>query len=336
MPEEPHLIVTSRVVTASWWGYTPSMSHPAANTSLLARPVEAITDGGVAKLRLALADGACIETVLIPRGRRGEKGLSLCLSTQVGCRMGCVFCATGRMGFVRQLEPEEIVAQLEVVRALGHRPETLIFMGMGEPLDNFESWREAVRRIVDSRRRGTGRPAALGSTRRMTVSTCGHLEGLARLAREGLGRMGVAVSLNAPNDAIRSRLMPVNRRWPMADLRKTLAELPLRNGVLLVEYVLIRGQNDAQEHARELAAYLSPLRALVNLMTYNPLPRDQGVDPFEPPEAEAVDAFHHTLSSRGVFVSRRASKGLNIAGGCGQLGSPFRSCCPSASPPSKP
>jgi 23S rRNA (adenine2503-C2)-methyltransferase len=236
--------------------------------------------------------------------------------------MGCVFCATGRMGFVRQLEPEEIVAQLEVARALGHRPETLVFMGMGEPLDNFERWREAVRRIVDSRRRGPGRPHALGSTRRMTVSTCGHLEGLARLARDGFRRMGLAVSLNAPNDEVRSRLMPVNRRWPMAELRRALTELPLRNGVLLVEYVLIRGQNDARDHARELAGYLSPLRPLVNLLTYNPLPQDHGLDPFAPPEAAVVEDFHRTLSGLGVFVSRRSPRGLDIAGGCGQLGGP--------------
>ena len=299
------------------------MSHPAADASPPARLVEAITNDGVTKLRLALADGACIETVLLPRGQPSEKGLSLCLSTQVGCRMGCVFCATGRMGLVRQLEPEEIVAQLEVAHALGHRPETLVFMGMGEPLDNFERWREAVRRIVDSRRRGPLPPAALGSMRRMTVSTCGHVEGLARLAREGLRRMGVAVSLNAPNDAIRSRLMPVNRRWPMAELRRALTELPLRNGVLLVEYVLIRGQNDAVDHARELAGYLAPLRPLVNLIPYNPLSPDQGLDPFEPPEAVVVEGFHHTLSSLGVFVRRRSPKGLDIAGGCGQLGGPI-------------
>jgi 23S rRNA (adenine2503-C2)-methyltransferase len=298
------------------------MSHPAASASLPARLVEAIAHDGVAKLRLALADGAVIETVLLPRGRRGERGMSLCLSTQVGCRMGCVFCATGRMGFSRQLAPEEIVAQVEVALALGHRPETLVFMGMGEPLDNFESWRDAVRMIVDSRRRGPGRPTALGSTRRMTVSTCGHVEGLARLAREGFRRMGVAVSLNAPNDAIRSRLMPVNRRWPLSELGRALTELRQRNGVLLVEYVLIRGQNDACDHARELAAYLSPLRPLVNLMVYNPLPPEHGADPFEPPAAADVVAFHHTLSDLGVFVSRRASKGLAIAGGCGQLGGP--------------
>ena len=310
-----------RVVTASWWGYTPSMSHPSANASLLARPVEAITDDGVTKLRLALADGACIETVLLPRGRGGERGLSLCLSTQVGCRMGCALAPPAGWDSRVSFKPEQIVASPGHAPRPAIGPRALVFMGMA--VDNFENWREAVRMIVDSRRRGTVPPAALGSARRMTVSTCGHVDGLARLAREGFRRMGVAVSLNAPNDAIRSQLMPVNRRWPMADLSKALCELPLRNGVLLVEYVLIRGQNDAREHARELAAFLSPLRALVNLMTYNPLPHDHGSDPFEPPEAAVVDAFHYTLSSLGVFVSRRTSKGLGIAGGCGQLGGPF-------------
>jgi len=284
-----------------------------------ARIAEVIERGGVKKLRLLLADGACVEAVVLPGDGRGPTTPpSLCVSTQVGCRMGCAFCATGRMGFVRDLAPEEIVAQVRAAAALGPAPGNLVFMGMGEPLDNFDGWREAVRMLIDSRRRGSARPAALGSTRRMTVSTCGHLDGMARFARAGFHRMGFAVSLNAPNDEIRSALMPVNRRWPMADLRAALLDLPLRNGVLLVEYVLIRGVNDAPDHARQLAQYLKPLRPLVNLLTCNPI-AEGGTAGLEATEEATVAAFQRTLADLGVFVTRREPRGLELAAACGQL-----------------
>jgi len=274
---------------------------------------------GVVKLGLALSDASIVECVLIPSpSRDGREKLTLCLSTQVGCRMGCRFCATGRMGFVRDLTAAEIASQVHAAERLVRRPDNLVFMGMGEPLDNFDAWHSAVERLIDSRRVGEKSPLAY-STNDMTVSTCGHLPGLGELANRGFRRMGLAVSLNAPNDAIRSRIMPANRRWPMAQLREALLSFPLRNRVFLAEYVVFKGLNDAPEHAQELADWLRPFRALVNLIAYNPTP---GVDAPElvRPGWHEVERFKNMLVSQGVFASRRESKGRRISAACGQLG----------------
>lgn len=275
---------------------------------------EVLQREGVVKMRVVLADGERVESVLLPDG----EGHSLCVSTQVGCRMGCVFCATGRMGFVRDLAAEEIALQVRVAADMGKKPDKLVFMGMGEPFDNYDAWRAAVELLIESRRRGDQRPAALGSTRRMTVSTCGHVEGMARFAREGFRRMGFALSLNAPNDEIRSELMPVNRRWGMGALRDAILKLPLRGSVVLVEYVLIAGVNDSPDHAEQLAAYLEPLRCLVNLLAYNPI-GERGPSWLATPTEEAVALFQRRLAQLGVFVTRRESKGLGLAAACGQL-----------------
>ena len=277
-------------------------------------------DEGVVKLALGLGDGAVVECALIPGPTRDGRGrLTLCLSTQVGCRMGCRFCATGGMGLVRDLTPDEIVGQAAVAERLYRRPDNLVFMGMGEPLDNLEAWPGAVKRLIDSRRVGD-RPPLAYSTHQMTVSTCGHVAGLEELARRGAFRMGVAVSVNAPNDAIRSRLMPVNRRWPMGELREALLAFPLRNRVFLAEYVLFRGINDAPDHARELAEWLAPFRALVNVIAYNAVPGPAGAG-FERPDWRAVERFTRCLVEAGVAASRRESKGRRIAAACGQLAS---------------
>jgi 23S rRNA (adenine2503-C2)-methyltransferase len=280
-------------------------------------------EAGVVKLGLALADGAVVECVLIPSPTRDGGGkLSLCLSTQIGCRMGCRFCATGRMGFVRDMTAEEIASQVAAAERLGRRPDNLVFMGMGEPLDNFDAWHGAVLRLVESRRRGD-RPPLAYSANDMTVSTCGHVDGLGELARRGFRRMGLAVSLNAPNDAIRSRLMPVNRRWAMAELREALQGLPLRNRVFLAEYVVFEGLNDMPEHARELAAWLEPFRALVNLIAYNPAPGfDAGL---VRPTHHGVERFRRLLEAQGVFARVRESKGRRILAACGQLASGYGS-----------
>ena len=284
------------------------------------RIVSVRREAGVAKLALALEDGAVAECVLIPTpSRDGRDRLSLCLSTQIGCRMGCRFCATGRMGFARDMTAAEIAAQVAAAETLGRRPDNLVFMGMGEPLDNFDAWHGAVRRLTESRRVGA-RPPVAYSANDMTVSTCGHVTGLAELARRGFRRMGLAVSVNAPNDAIRSRLMPVNRRWPMAALRDALLALPLRNRVLLAEYVVFKGLNDAPAHAQELAEWLRPFRALVNLIAYNPAP-GHGGDGFARPTRRDVARFERHLDAAGVFARIRESKGRRIAAACGQLAS---------------
>lgn len=275
---------------------------------------EVLESEGVVKLRVVLADGERVESVLIPDG----DGHSLCISTQVGCRMGCAFCATGRMGFVRDLAAEEIALQARVAAEMGRKPDKLVFMGMGEPFDNYDAWRAAVELMIESRRKGGERPSALGSTRRMTVSTCGHVDGMARFAREGFKRMGFALSLNAPCDEIRSELMPVNRRWGMEALRDAVLKLPLRGGVVLVEYVLLAGVNDSPVCAERLAGYLRPLRCLVNLLAYNPI-GERGPDWLATPTEEAVDGFQRRLAELGVFVTRRESRGLALAAACGQL-----------------
>ncbi|HUT77757.1 MAG TPA: 23S rRNA (adenine(2503)-C(2))-methyltransferase RlmN, partial [Polyangia bacterium] len=187
----------------------------------------------------------------------------------------------------------------------------------GEPLDNFDAWHAAVKLLIDSRRTAAGPPFAF-TTQRMTVSTCGHVPGLERLAADGFRKMTVAVSLNASNDEVRSALMPVNRRWPMAALRRTLERLPLRNRIVLVEYVVFPGVNDAPAHARELATYLEPFRPLINLIGYNP-GREGSVAGLAVPSDEDLRAFSERLAAQGLFARLRESKGRSIHAACGQL-----------------
>jgi 23S rRNA (adenine2503-C2)-methyltransferase len=268
------------------------------------------------KFAQRLADGELVESVLVPMRvkERGRERRTLCISTQAGCRMGCAFCATGRLGLARNLTADEICGQIAAAGSLGVRPANLVFMGMGEPLDNFDNWSAAVRRLIDSRP-GPGRPAAAWSTRQMIVSTCGLVPGIDRLAALGWKRLVLAVSLNAPNDGLRSQLMPVNRRYPMAELRAALLRYPLRSGVFLAEYVLIRGFNDRREHARELAEWLRPFRACVNLIALNPVSGSGLVSP----TAAEVERFKRWLNAEGQYARRRESKGRRIAAGCGQL-----------------
>ncbi len=282
------------------------------------RVLEASEDGGVVKVLLGLRDGAAVESVLIPMRTRpaGKESWTLCVSTQVGCRMGCGFCATGAMGFRRDLTAGEIVAQVRAAEALGQRPDKVVFMGMGEPLDNLEAWHRAVALLGVSRRRGAEPPHAY-STASMTLSTCGHLDGLAELARRPYRKMTLAVSINAPNDELRSSLMPVNRRWPLAALREALLGFPLRNRTFVAEYVLFRGLNDRREHAAELAAYLGPFRAMVNLIAWNPPPG--GLAGFDSPPDEEVWRFRRWLSEQGLAARVRESKGRAIGAACGQL-----------------
>ncbi|HOX06254.1 MAG TPA: radical SAM protein [Planctomycetota bacterium] len=283
-------------------------------------------EGGLVKFAQRLADGAVIESVIVPMREKeaGKARTTLCLSTQAGCRMGCVFCATGRMGLFRNLTPEEICGQIAAAESLGSRPENLVFMGMGEPLDNFENLVAAIRRLIESRPVRGERPLAY-STRQMIVSTCGLVPGIARLAAAGWKRLVLAVSLNAPNDEIRSRLMPVNRKHPMAELRQALLDYPLRGRVFMAEYVLFRGVNDRREHAAELAEWLRPFRACVNLISYNPAPGPAGraaAEVLESPTAAEVERFRRWLRAEGQYARRREAKGRRIRAACGQLAGP--------------
>lgn len=264
-------------------------------------------EDGVVKFVTRLADGCRIESVVIPMATHG----TLCVSSQVGCRMGCVFCETGRMGFVRDLTAAEIVGQLYTARMiLGHDIRNVVFMGMGEPLDNPDNVIQAVRVLNDDR-------GFAIAHRHMTLSTAGLVDGIQRIARLSWPNLCLAVSLNAPNDRIRSRIMPVNRRYGMAGLREALLAYPLKkNGTFFVEYVLIKGVNDAREHARELSTFLKPLKVRLNLIALN-----SGADPsLSAPDTAGVLRFRDWLVAEKVFVRLRSPRGRSLTAGCGQLG----------------
>lgn len=261
---------------------------------------------GTRKLLYRLGDGSLVEGVLIPEADHH----TLCVSTQVGCRQACAFCRTGAMGFRRNLTPAEILGQVLAARRLvdGQRPLTnLVFMGMGEPLDNLDALLVALEHIL-------GEHGLQMSQRKVTVSTVGLADRLPRLGRSTPAAL--AVSLNAVDDRLRSRLMPVNRRFPLAVLKKALAAYPLKpTRRITIEYVLLGGVNDRPEQARALARWLHGIKAKVNLIPYNPHPDS----PFRPPEPEDVARFQQVLIDRHVTALVRASRGQDIAAACGQL-----------------
>jgi 23S rRNA (adenine2503-C2)-methyltransferase len=266
---------------------------------------------GVVKIVFRLADGARIETVIIPAANR----TTLCVSSQAGCRMGCQFCATGASGFYRNLLPEEIVGQVFAVRhGLGRSVDNVVFMGMGEPLDNVGNVVQSLMVLSDQR----GFDIAL---RHITVSTVGLPDGLHHLGGLGLSGLRLAISLNAANDRLRSYLMPVNRSYPLAVLKQALQSYPLRKKeVFFIEYVLLKGVNDTQEHAAQLALFTSDIPSRVNVIGYN---AGQG-GRFASPSTEACRHFCMLLAREGVFVRLRSSRGQGIQAACGQLGTALR------------
>ena len=272
-------------------------------------------DGVTYKFLMRLRDGLESESVIIPM--RHYK--SICVSSQVGCKMGCTFCETAQMGLLRSLDAGEIVAQVMVARHVLKEPvENLVFMGMGEPMDNLDQILQAVRVLSDQR--GLNIPQSS-----ITISTVGHVDGIRRLAAlasepppVGFSRLRLAVSLNAPNDAIRSRIMPVNVKWPMAELKRALLDFPLarKSDFIFMEYVLIPGVNDAREHALEVAEYLRGLKTCVNLIPYNP----RLESPFGKPERSGVTDFYRWLMEAGQYCRVRGTKGQDAMAACGQLG----------------
>ncbi|MGH9091498.1 MAG: 23S rRNA (adenine(2503)-C(2))-methyltransferase RlmN [Acidimicrobiales bacterium] len=266
------------------------------------------TDGGdTVKWAWALRDGAVVETVLMAYPDR----VTACVSTQAGCAMGCAFCATGQAGFRRHLGTGEIVEQVvaAVREARPRRLSNVVFMGMGEPLANYDRTWAAVERIHGD----------LGiSARRLTLSTVGLVPGIRRLAGESLP-VGLAVSLHAANDALRDRLVPVNRRYPLRELSVACAAYVEATGRRLsVEWALIDGVNDRPTDARELAGFAVPLGAHVNLIPLNPTP---GYAVRGTPRRR-VAAFRDDLATLGVNVTVRATRGVEIDAACGQLAAP--------------
>ncbi len=273
---------------------------------------EQSADGGTTRKWLFRApDGAAIESVLMGYPRRA----TLCISSQAGCALGCTFCATGQFGFERHLDAGEIVAQVAFARAFLRQvgmpgtPDHLtnvVFMGMGEPLANYDRVREAIRRLVE----------VMGlSARSLTVSTVGMVPGIRRLAEEPWP-VSLAVSLHAADDELRSSLVPINRRYPLAELEAAAAAyFEKKRRRLSIEWTMMDGVNDTEDQAAKLAEIARRLRAHVNLIALNPTPLTK-----ERASSEAViGQFSRELTRRGVNVTVRDTRGRNIDAACGQL-----------------
>ncbi len=273
--------------------------------------VDEVCREGVVKFVTRLEDDHRIESVLLSM----ETHHTLCVSSQVGCRMGCRFCETARMGLVRQLSVEEIVGQVYAARGrFGRDVRNVVFMGMGEPFDNYDHVIQAVKVLSDQR----GLDIA---QRYITVSTAGRIDGIAKLARQGMPHLKLAVSLNAAEDDLRDRLMPLNRSAPLDRLQEALAAYPLKKGYdLMVAYVLMPGINDGDEQMAALTRWLAPLQAKVNLIPFNP----GTSSPYRPPTDAEMERFRRKLIDAGVNVQKRAPRGRDLMAACGQLGGRHR------------
>ncbi|HKU21057.1 MAG TPA: 23S rRNA (adenine(2503)-C(2))-methyltransferase RlmN [Terriglobales bacterium] len=287
-----------------------------------------VSQDGTVRYLMALGDGESVETVWMPEGDHGEAGdgseagdeeergrewqrATICVSSQVGCAVGCQFCLTALLGVKRNLTAGEIVGQIISVlndqKALpGRERLNLVFMGMGEPLLNFDNFMKGVRLLVE----GVGIPES-----RMTVSTAGIVPRIYDLGREAV-RPKLAISLNASTDELRNRLMPLNRKWNLEALLRAAREFPLKTRERLTfEYVLLNGVNDSVNNAKEVLDLVRGIRAKVNLIALNPGP---GIE-FDTPEQERVLAFQEVLVRGGVPTFIRRPRGRDIYAACGQL-----------------
>ncbi len=287
---------------------------------------------GTRKLLLRLSDERAVECVLIPMSNEADadvacgepdetddeprdeprKPVTLCVSTQVGCAMGCAFCASGKAGLTRGLGAAEIVSQVLLARGYLDADEqlrNLVFMGMGEPLHHYDETVRALRLITH--------PEGIGmSPRRITVSTVGLAPNIAKLGRDFDGKVGLAVSLHAPDDATRNKIMPVNARYDTAELLDALRRYPLpKRRRITIEYTLIAGINDSIEHAELLVRRLSDLRVKVNLIPMNPIEASD----FATPSEDVVEAFRQVLAEHRVSCSVRKRRGDDVDAACGQL-----------------
>ncbi|HEY8073128.1 MAG TPA: 23S rRNA (adenine(2503)-C(2))-methyltransferase RlmN [Labilithrix sp.] len=292
------------------------------------------------KLLVALGDGANVETVLIPRVSRGKSDLpspvaedadaaavvededevedtgpvhvTQCISTQVGCAMGCVFCASGVAGLKRHMRADEIVAQVLLGRSRldeGEQLRNVVFMGMGEPLHNYASTARALRLLTH--------PDGIGlSTRKVTVSTSGLVPEIAKLGEDFGGQIGLAISLHAADDETRTRLMPINKKYPLAELMTALRAYPLpRRRRITIEYTLVAGKNDDAAEAKKLVKLLRGLPVKVNLIPMNPIEAST----LGPPDLSGVLAFQKILCDAGYSCFIRRRRGDDVSAACGQL-----------------
>ena len=270
--------------------------------------VEHSRDGSI-KYGFKLEDDNYVEAVLIPEGDRN----TLCVSSQVGCAMACGFCLTGSIGFRRNLMPGEIVGQVVRVRdrlldmksAAGL--SNLVFMGMGEPLANFDNLLTAIAILTEQR-------GLDFSPRRITVSTCGLVPKIIELGRRT--KVNLAVSLHAVDDAIRSQLMPINKKYPVAELLEACRNFPMpRRKRIMIEYILIRDLNDSVADAEKLARMLQGIPCKINLLPYN---ESAGL-PYKRPTDTVIERFQEVLWQAGYTVLLRSSRGADISAACGQL-----------------
>lgn len=323
------------------WIYRPGVSDFAGMTDLskelrhslaaefcisrLTPEITEVSGDGTRKYGFRLADGRIIESVLIPEEDRS----TLCVSSQVGCAMGCAFCLTGTMGFGRNLSCAEMVNQVCAVnddlrsRGLGEI-NNLVFMGMGEPLANFDNLVRALSVLLDE--------AGLDfSDRRITVSTCGLVPKMMELA--AIFKVNLAVSLHAADNETRSRLMPINARYPLDTLLDACRKLPIpKRKRIMFEYILLKGINDADSDAIRLAVILRGIPAKINLLPCNETPQL----PFARPDDSRVEAFQNILKERGYTVLLRASRGADISAACGQLASASTDTLPTDRQPGDP
>jgi 23S rRNA (adenine2503-C2)-methyltransferase len=262
-------------------------------------------DGLTSKLLLRLHDGQEIEAVEM-RTETGRK--TVCVSTQAGCAMGCVFCVTGQFGFARNLDAGEIVEQVLRFNSAERSVTNVVFMGMGEPLANYDETLRAIRLITHARGMRLG-------ARRITVSTSGVVPAMHRLADEGL-QVGLAVSLHSPRDDLRSELMPINRRWPIAEVVAAADHYADRSGRRVsYEYTLMSGVNDSDELADDLAELLHGRLCHVNLIPLNP----NEDSTLHAPSAQRAVAFETRLRQAGIAATIRVNRGRDILAACGQL-----------------
>jgi len=278
------------------------------NLKILRKQVSAID--GTTKYLFALADGEQIESVLmLHRQKKSGYRFTACISTQVGCAMGCTFCATGISGLRRNLTAAEIVNQVLTIQAdrSGIAIDNVVFMGMGEPLHNYDAVLKAIR-ILNA-------PTGLGiGARHITVSTCGLVPAIRRFATEGL-QVVLAISLHAPNDALRNQIVPINRKYPLQTLIDACREYTKLTGRRITfEYTLIAGLNDQPQHARELVQLLRGLLCNVNLIPVNPVQLS-----YARPSTQQVKLFKEILTDGGITAVVREEKGTDIDAACGQL-----------------
>lgn len=272
---------------------------------------ENISSDGTKKYVFKLSDGLFVESVLIPMN---EGKYTFCISSQVGCAMGCKFCKTATMGFIRNLTPAEIVNQVLLLKKYANIPEkqkfNIVFMGMGEPLHNTENVLKSIKILTDKNLMDL-------SPRRITVSTSGLIEGIKKLADFPV-KVRLAISLNASTDKQRTEIMPVTKGNPLDKLIKELKNYPLANrDRITFEYVLLKDFNDKEEDALRVYNLLKGIKYKINLIPFNPYPGSK----FQKPEEKRVFAFQKVLIDRGINAIIRKSKGEDISAACGMLAS---------------